>query len=81
MADSRPTTQQITTLIEQLSKFFPERCATYIRKFVVNSKEVMLRLPKKDWTRNTRSMATVGQPNSGLKGFGFKRTIMPGENP
>jgi hypothetical protein len=58
-ADSRPTTQQITTLIEQLSKFFPEQCATYIQKFVVNSKEIMLRLPKEDRIEALREDSAV----------------------
>jgi hypothetical protein len=48
MADSRPTTQQIEVLINELSDFFPKYCAMYIRKFVVNDKELMLKIPNDD---------------------------------
>jgi hypothetical protein len=48
MADSRPTTQQIGVLINELSDFFPKHCAMYIRKFVVNDKELMLKIPHDD---------------------------------
>jgi hypothetical protein len=48
MADSRPTTQQIEVLINELSDFFPKHCAMYIRKFVVNDKELMLKIPNED---------------------------------
>jgi hypothetical protein len=48
MADSRPTTQQIGILIDELSDFFPKHCAMYIRKFVVNNKELMLKIPHDD---------------------------------
>jgi ribonuclease HI len=42
MADSRPTTQHMRALIQQLSEFFPEHCSMDIRKFVVNNEELML---------------------------------------
>jgi hypothetical protein len=45
MADSRSTTQQIGVLIDELSDFFPKHCTMYIRKFVVNDKELMLKIP------------------------------------
>jgi hypothetical protein len=48
MADSRPTTQQIGVLIDELSDFFPKHCAMYIWKFVVNDKELMLKIPHDD---------------------------------
>jgi hypothetical protein len=48
VADSRPTTQQIGVLIDELSDFFPKHCAMYIRKFVVNDKELMLKIPHED---------------------------------
>jgi hypothetical protein len=44
MADSRPTTQQIRVLINELSDFFPKHCAMYIHKFVVNDRELMLKI-------------------------------------
>jgi hypothetical protein len=48
MDDSRPTTQQTEVLINELSDFFPNHCAMHIRKFVVNDKELMLKIPNKD---------------------------------
>jgi hypothetical protein len=48
MADSRPTTQQIEVLINELSDFFPKHCAMYIQKFVVSDKELMLKIPNDD---------------------------------
>jgi hypothetical protein len=44
MTDSRPTTQQIGVLINELSDFFPKHCAMYIQKFVVNDRELMLKI-------------------------------------
>jgi hypothetical protein len=36
MADSRPSTQQVKVLIDQLSEFFPKHCSMHIRKYVAN---------------------------------------------
>jgi hypothetical protein len=44
MTDYRPTTQQIGVLINELSDFFPKHCAMYIQKFVVNDRELMLKI-------------------------------------
>jgi hypothetical protein len=48
MADSRPTTQQTEVLINELSDFFPNHCAMHRRKFVVNDKKLMLKIPNDD---------------------------------
>jgi hypothetical protein len=44
MTDSHPTTQQIGVLINKLSDFFPKHCALYIQKFVVNDRELMIKI-------------------------------------
>jgi hypothetical protein len=51
MADSRPTTQQIGVLINELRDFFPKHCAMYIQKFVVNDGELVLRFLHDDGVR------------------------------
>jgi hypothetical protein len=48
MADSRPSTQQVKVLINQLSKFFPKHCSMHICKYVANDLELMLSLPSQD---------------------------------
>jgi hypothetical protein len=48
MADSRPSAQELKQLMDQLTDFFPKHCAMYIRKYIVNDKEMMLQLPPED---------------------------------
>jgi hypothetical protein len=48
MADSRPSTQQVKVLIDQLSQFFPKHCSMHICMYVANDLELMLSLPSQD---------------------------------
>jgi hypothetical protein len=45
IADSRPTTQQIGVLTNELSDFLQKHCAMYIQTSVVNDRELMLKIP------------------------------------